>query len=56
MSTSTPTNDIWGLFDTGATHYMFKDIKLFEPDTISTVSPDNNKLKLAGGKAKLNVI
>lgn len=56
MHSTSSSKDIWGLFDKGATHYMFNDIELFESKSISTVSPDNNKLKLAGGKAKLNVI
>lgn len=48
--------DTWGLFDTGATHYMFKDIKLFESSSMTKIPSDNNKLKLAGGDAKLNVL
>lgn len=56
MSIQTPDKELWGLFDTGATHYMFNKIDMFEALSVTAIASDgNNKLKLAGGNSKLIV-
>lgn len=56
MSIQTPEKELWGLFDTGATHYMFNNSELFEALSVTMIASDNNnKLKPAGGNSKLTV-
>lgn len=51
-----PDKELWGLLDTGATHYMFKTKELFEQKSLTSVESSNNKLKMAGGESKLTVM
>lgn len=55
-SASTATSTlIWALHDTGATHHMFNDIRLFDKTTLKPVDNANKRLKLAGGGVSLAV-
>lgn len=48
-------SQIWALHDTGATHQLFKDIRIFDKSTLKPVSDSNKQLKLAGGGVSLAV-
>lgn len=55
MTCQTASTELWGLFDTGATHYMFNKLELFESSTMTSIPSENNELKLAGVSARLTV-
>lgn len=46
---------IWALHDTGATHHLFNDIRLFDKNKLKPVDSSNKRLKLAGGGISLAV-
>lgn len=55
VSTSSTSGQIWALHDTGATHHLFNDIRLFDKKKLKPVSNSNMRLKLAGGGVSLAV-
>lgn len=48
-------NNVWALYDTGATHYMFKDENLFSSSSLIKIDDSSKRLRLAGGDASLAV-
>lgn len=48
-----PAGKIWGLFDTGATHHMFKTLEIFDTNSVKALPESNCQLTLAGGKSSL---
>lgn len=46
---------VWALHDTGATHHLFNDIRLFDKPQPKSVNNSNKRLKLAGGDVSLAV-
>lgn len=55
VATKPTSNDIWALHDTGATHNMFNDLRLFDKSDLKKVDDSNKRLKLAGGGVSLAV-
>ncbi|KAG0150489.1 hypothetical protein CROQUDRAFT_88008 [Cronartium quercuum f. sp. fusiforme G11] len=53
-STETMTG-LWALNDTGASHHMFNDLKLFQANSIKPIDGPSKQLRLAGGGASLSV-
>lgn len=53
--TSSSSTQLWALHDTGATHNMFNDLRLFDKSTLKPVDNSNKRLKLAGGGVSLAV-
>lgn len=53
--TTTHSGGLWALHDTGATHSMFNDIRLFDKSTLKPVTDSNRRLKLDGGGVTLSV-
>lgn len=49
------STQIWALHDTGATHHLFNDIRLFDKSNLKPVSNSKKQLKLAGGGVSLAV-
>lgn len=52
---ATPDGQIWALHDTGATHHLFNDIRMFDQSKHKRVNDTNKRLKLAGGGVSLAV-
>lgn len=50
-----PSEGLWALNDTGASHHMFNDISLFDASTVKPLEDSNKRLRLAGGDASLAV-
>ena len=54
-STSSTSGQIWALHDTGATHHLFNDRRLFDKNKLKPVNDSNKRLKLAGGEMSIAV-
>lgn len=55
VTSSSTGTQIWALHDTGATHHLFNDIRLFDKSKLKPVNSSNKRLKLAGGGISLAV-
>lgn len=49
------SGNLWALYDTCATHYMFNNDSLFSSSSLTRVQDSSKRLKLAGGDASLAV-